>query len=234
MATPLPKAKRPSKKLIELKPLAVNPEDKKRARKIVRKLLKEYPDARVMLNHKNSWELMVGTILAAQCTDARVNIITPALFKKFGTPQKMSVANIRTLEKLVHSAGFFRAKARNLKAASLIITNNFHGKMPRTMAEMLTLPGVARKTANVLLGDMGIPSGVVVDTHNIRLTNLFGFIDSKEPVAIEQFWLGAILKKDWIMLGHLLYSHGQQVCVARRPNCADCVLGELCPSMKEV
>jgi endonuclease-3 len=180
------------------------------------------------------WRMLVATILSAQCTDARVNMITPALFKKFPTPAKMARARLPTLEKLIHSAGFFRMKSKNLKGMSAAIVERFDGKLPRTMAEMLTLPGVARKTANVSLANaLGVNSGVVVDTHNIRLTNRFGFVKTTDPLKIESFWLAAAAKTDWPVVGHLLYSHGQQVCTARKPDHEKCVIKDICPSAKK-
>ena len=223
--------KRPPKSLVELVAGRIDPAARRRARLVMRRLLRAYPDARVMLNFRDPWELMVATILAAQCTDAKVNEVTPALFKEFGTPRKMAGANLRTLQRLIRPTGFFRMKAKSVKGASRAIVERFGGGVPDTMADLLTLPGLGRKTANVILGNVfGKAEGVVVDTHNIRLSNLLGFVDTKDPVQIERFWTAALDRKDWTMCGHVLYAHGQRVCIARRPRHDDCVVRDLCPA----
>jgi endonuclease-3 len=223
--------KRPPRSLVELAAGPIDPGTRRRARSVMRRLLKKYPDARVMLNYRNPWELMVATILAAQCTDAKVNEVTPALFRQFGTPRKMAGANLRTLQKLIRPTGFFRMKSKSVRGASRAIVERFGGEVPDTMADLLTLPGLGRKTANVILGNVfGKAEGVVVDTHNIRLSNLLGFVDTKDPVEIERFWTAALDRKNWTMCGHVLYAHGQRVCVARRPKHDACVVCDLCPS----
>ncbi len=234
--TTRPKAKRasavkkPPARLVELAPASISSAERDRARKVVKRLKKEYPNARVMLNHRDPWQLLISTILAAQCTDAKVNEVTPGLFKRFPTPKALAAADVRTLERIIHPTGFFRNKSKSIKNASRAIVERFGGKLPRTMSEMLTLPGVARKTANVVLTDaLGVNSGVVVDTHNIRLSGRLGFVKTADPVEIERFWIAAAERKDWPLVGHLLYSHGQQVC-GRRPGCGECVVGDLCPS----
>jgi endonuclease-3 len=222
--------KRPSAGLVDLAPADVSPAERGRAREVVRRLRKRYPEARVMLDHRSPWQLLVSTILAAQCTDAKVNEVAPELFERFPDPQAMAGADIRTLERIVRPTGFFRNKSRSIRNASRAIVERFGGKLPRTMEEMLTLPGVARKTANVVLMDaLGVTSGVVVDTHNIRLSGRLGLVKTADPVEIERFWIAAAERKDWPAVGHLLYSHGQQVC-GRKPRCGECVVGDLCPS----
>jgi endonuclease-3 len=223
--------KRPTATLVDLAPAPVAPDEAARAREVVARLRRAYPDARVMLNFRDPWQLLVATILAAQCTDAKVNEVTPGLFARFGTPEKLAKANQRTLQSLVRPTGFFRAKSRSIKEASRLIVERFGGEVPATMAELLTLPGLGRKTANVILGSaFGRPNGVVVDTHNVRLSNALGFVATTDPIRIEQFWIGALAKKDWTACGHLLYFHGQRVCVARRPRHDECILRDLCPS----
>ncbi len=222
--------KKPPARLVELAPASISSAERDRAREVVRRLGKEYPGAGVMLNHRNPWQLLISTILAAQCTDAKVNEVTPELFKRFPTPKALAAADVRTLERIIHPTGFFRNKSKSIKNASRAIVERFGGKLPRTMEEMLTLPGVARKTANVVLTDaLGVNSGVVVDTHNIRLSGRLGFVKTADPVEIERFWIAAAERKDWPVVGHLLYSHGQQVC-GRKPRCGECVVSDLCPS----
>ena len=223
--------KRPPARLVDLAPAEIDAAERERAREILRRLKREYPDARVMLTHDDPWQLLVATILSAQCTDAKVNEVTPGLFARFPSPEKLARANIRTLQKMIRPTGFFRNKSKSVKESSRAIVERFGGKVPRTMAEMLTLPGVARKTANVVLGSaLGVPSGVVVDTHNIRLSNRLGFVDTTDPLKIERFWLAAADRKDWPVVGHLLYCHGQRVCPAKKPRHGECVVRDLCRS----
>jgi len=223
--------RRPPRSLVAPAPAEISDAERLRAREVLRRLRKEYPRARVMLDHRDPWELLVATILAAQCTDARVNMVTPELFRRYPAPAKMAAAPLATLEKLVRSTGFFRNKAKALKGSAAAIVERHGGAVPRTMEEMLALPGVARKTANVVLMDgYGLTTGVVVDTHNLRLTGLLRFVREKDPAAVERFWMAALDRKDWNLLGHLLYDHGQRVCVARRPDHGACVLKDICPS----
>lgn len=224
------RAKRPAARLIELEPARIVGAERRRAREVIRRLKRAHPDARVMLEFNDPWELLVATILAAQCTDARVNEVTPVLFARFGSPQAMARARIDSIESLVRPTGFFRNKARSIKGASRAIVQRFGGRVPKTMAELLTLPGLGRKTANVVLSAFGKAEGVVVDTHNIRLSNLLGFVRTEDPVEIERFWIAAIDRADWWACGHVLYAHGQRVCVARRPRHDACVVRDICPS----
>jgi len=227
--------KKAPRRIVELGPAEITPEERARAREVVKRLKKAHPRARVMLEWDGDpWRLLVATILAAQCTDARVNEVTPLLFKRFPTPERMAKAPLPILEKIIHPTGFFRNKSKSVKNASAAIVERFGGHLPRTMEEMLTLPGVARKTANVVLANaLGVNSGVVVDTHNVRLSGRLGFVETEDPLVIESFWLAAAEAKDWPIVGHLLYCHGQEVCTARKPDHAACVLKDICPSAEE-
>lgn len=189
-----------------------------------------YPDAHCALNHSNAFELLIATILSAQCTDERVNMVTPGLFKKYPTPQKLADADLSALEQEVRSTGFYRNKAKNIQGASRLIVEKFGGKVPQTMDELLDLPGVARKTANVVLGNAyGKNIGVVVDTHVGRLSNRLGLTKESDPVKIEQDLMKLFPSERWTMLAHLLISHGRAVCDARKPLCSTCKLSEACP-----
>lgn len=204
---------------------------KKQARTVIRRLKKQYPDAQCALVHSNAFELLVATILSAQCTDAQVNIVTATLFRKYRGPKDFAEASQSELEKDIHSTGFFRNKAKSIKAASQRILDEFDGEVPRTMAEILTLNGVARKTANVVLGNaFGIASGIVVDTHVSRLSQRLGLTDNVTPEKIEADLIQLFPKKDWVLIPHLLIFHGRAVCQARKPKCPQCVLGNICPS----
>jgi len=203
------------------------------ARTVVRRLRKAYPDAECALVHRNPYELIVATILSAQCTDEMVNRTTPGLFKRYPTPEKLARARQATVENLIHSTGFFRNKARNLIGMAKKLVADFDGDVPRTMDELLSLPGVARKTANVVLGvAYGIAVGVVVDTHVKRITNLLGLTAKTDPKKIETDLMELLPRKDWIDVSHLLIRHGRQVCIARRPRCEGCVLNDRCPGAR--
>gem|GEM_PF-453576 len=210
---------------------AATPEEKKRARQIVRLLKKEYPDARCSLNHSNPLELLVATILSAQCTDERVNIVTADLFRKYRTADDYAAAPASELELDIHSTGFFRNKAKAIQGAARIIAEEHGGRVPDAMDELLRLPGVARKTANVVLGNAyGIASGVVVDTHVARLSERLGLSGERTPEKIERDLAALIPESDWIIFPHLLIAHGRKICQARKPLCGECVLAKLCPS----
>lgn len=205
-------------------------EKKKRARRVLRALARDYPDAECALHHETSFQLLVATILSAQCTDERVNATTPALFKKYPTAEKLSRSRQADVEKIVKPLGFFRAKATNIRGMAKAVMEQHDGELPETLEELVALPGVGRKTANVLLGTaFGIPSGVVVDTHVKRISNLLGFTQSKNPEIIERELIELLPKKDWIMYSHRLIHHGRQVCIARRPQCRECGLLKNCP-----
>jgi endonuclease-3 len=211
--------------------LETAPEKKRRARRIVSLLKKEYPEARCSLNHSNPLELLVATILSAQCTDERVNLVTAELFRKYRTAEDYAGAPTAELERDIHSTGFFRNKARAIQGACRLIAKRHAGRVPRSMEELLELPGVARKTANVVLGNAyGIASGVVVDTHVSRLSERLGLSREKTAEKIERDLAALTRKSDWILLPHLLIAHGRKVCKARAPLCGECVLAKLCPS----
>ena len=205
---------------------------KKHAAQIIKRLKKEYPDAHCALVHSNAFELLIATILSAQCTDVRVNIVTANLFRKYRQPQDYLNVSQAELEQDIRSTGFFRNKAKNIQAACEKIIANFDGEIPNSMDELLTLNGVARKTANVVLGNaFGIASGVVVDTHVSRLSQRLGLTEETTPEKIEKDLSELVSKKDWIMFPHWLISHGRAVCQARKPKCAECVLENICPKI---
>ncbi len=204
---------------------------KKRCAEIIRRLKKSYPDAHCALEHSNPFELLIATILSAQCTDARVNIVTATLFRKYRGPRDFVDVSQEELERDIHSTGFFRNKAKNIKSASQRLIEVYGGEIPRTMDEILTLGGVARKTANVVLGNaFGIASGVVVDTHVSRLSQRLGLTKQKTPEKIEKDLEKLVPKNDWIMFPHWMIFHGRQICHARKPKCIECSLADLCPS----
>jgi len=206
---------------------------KERTAEIIKRLKKAYPDAHCALNHTNTFELLIATILSAQCTDRQVNIVTADLFRKFRKPQDYVDVPQEELEKEIRSIGFFRSKAKNIRAASEKIIKDFGSKVPETMEELLTLNGVGRKTANVVLGNaFGIASGIVVDTHVERLSQRLGLTKNKTPDKIERDLEKLVPKKDWVMFSHWLIFHGRQICQARKPKCTECVLGDICPSYK--
>lgn len=205
---------------------------KKHTAQIIKGLKKEYPDAHCALVHTNAFELLIATILSAQCTDVRVNIVTADLFRKYRSPQDYLNVSQEELEQDIRSTGFFRNKAKNIQAACEKIIANFGGNIPETMDELLTLNGVARKTANVVLGNaFGIASGVVVDTHVSRLSQRLGLTAETTPEKIEKDLSELVPKKDWIMFPHWLISHGRAICQARKPKCAECVLENICPKI---
>jgi endonuclease-3 len=202
------------------------------AKDVIRLLKKEYPDAHCALNHTSAFELLIATILSAQCTDERVNIVTADLFRKYRKPQDFVDVAQEELEEDIRSTGFFRNKAKNIKAAAQRIVEEYGGKVPDNMEDLLTLGGVARKTANVVLGNaFGIASGVVVDTHVKRLSNRLGLTTQKDPVKIEKDLEKLVPKKDWVMFSHWLIYHGRRVCNARKPDCENCVLEKICPKV---
>jgi len=202
-----------------------------RIAEILRRLAAAYPNAECALHHGNAWELLVATILSAQCTDARVNMVTPELFRKFPTPKAMAEASLPAIEEEIRSTGFYHNKAKSISGAAKKIVGEFGGKVPRTMAELLTVPGAARKTANVVLGvAYKIAEGVVVDTHVLRLSNRLGLTRETDPKKVEQDLMKIIPKDHWIQFSHELIHHGRQVCIARKPRCAECTLETLCHS----
>ncbi len=202
-----------------------------RVRAILKKLDEAYPAATCELTHDNPFQLLVSTILSAQCTDVRVNQVTRTLFKKYASPKAFAYANPKELEQEIRPTGFFRNKTKSVMGASKKIVEEFAGQVPRTMEEILTLPGVARKTANVVLGTAyGIASGVVVDTHVIRLAGRLDLTKHKDPKKIEQDLMQAIPHDRWILFSHQLIWHGRRVCIARKPRCMECNLNKICYS----
>jgi endonuclease-3 len=206
-------------------------EEKQRTRKIIAKLRKAYPDAQCSLNHSNAVELLIATILSAQCTDERVNIVTADLFRKYRSCADYLNVPAEELQQDIHSTGFFRNKTRSIQGACKKMIEEHGGKVPNDIEQLLALPGVARKTANVVMGNaFGVASGVVVDTHVARLSQLLGLTKQKQPEKIERELMELVPKKDWIDFSHLLIYHGRRVCKARRPECERCVIEPLCPS----
>jgi endonuclease III len=202
-----------------------------RAGAIFQRLHQAYPDARCALDHASPYQLLVATILSAQCTDARVNMVTPAFFARYPAPEHLARADRAEVEELIRSTGFFRNKARNLVGMAQALVAEHRGEVPRTMRELNVLPGVGRKTANVILGNAyGINEGITVDTHVTRLSRLLGLTRHDDPTGIEQDLMLLFPQEDWALLSHLLIFHGRQICVARRPRCSDCVIADLCPS----
>ena len=200
------------------------------ARSIYRILTKEYPDARCELDFNSPLELLIATVLSAQCTDKRVNAVTPVLFKRFPTVTKLAGAKISEIEKIIYSTGFYRSKAKNIKELASKILKDYGGEVPKTLAQLVTLPGVGRKTANVVLGNaFGIP-GLTVDTHFGRLSRRFGWSQETDPVKVENDVAKLIPEKEWTLLSHKLIWHGRRICHSRKPECGICPLAKLCPS----
>lgn len=198
---------------------------------IIQLLKKKYPHAECALHHSTPYQLLIATILSAQCTDARVNMVTPTLFAAYPDAQSMSLAPLDHIEELIHSTGFYKAKAKNIISCSEQIISKFDGELPLTIEELTTLPGVGRKTANVLLGNaFGINAGITVDTHVTRIMNLLKFVNTIDAVKIEMSLLPLIAQEDWTVFTHLVIEHGREVCIARRPKCNDCIIAEYCPS----
>jgi len=226
--TPNAAAKRPAqrkkKKGAELKSHALE---------ILARLKKEYPDAHCELDFDTPLQLLIATILSAQCTDKRVNMVTPDLFKKYPDAESLSKADQTELEELIKSTGFFRNKTKSLLGMSSAVTQNHSGEVPHTMEELVKLPGVGRKTANVILGNaFNLNEGVVVDTHVGRLSVRLGLTSLTDPVKVEQALMPLFPREDWALLSHLLIFHGRRVCIARSPKCASCVLNDVCPSAR--
>lgn len=194
-------------------------------------LKKEYPHAECALTYSTPFQLLIATILSAQCTDARVNIVTPILFSAYPDAYVMSKAKLSDIEKIIHSTGFYKAKAKNILACSKQIINHFNGELPLSIEELTTLPGVGRKTANVLLGNaFGMNVGITVDTHVTRIMNLLKFVQSKDAVKIEMSLIPLVPQDDWTVFTHVIIQHGREVCIARRPKCQNCIISKYCPS----
>jgi endonuclease-3 len=213
--------------------METEPELKKKARviEIIDLLEKEYPEAKTALRHSSPLEMLIATILSAQCTDKRVNIVTKSLFKKYRTAQDYVNADLSELEQDIRSTGFYRNKAKNIKNTSRLLVEKYDSKVPRTMEELLELPGVARKTANIVLSNAyGIIAGIAVDTHVRRLTQRLGLTKNKDPNKIEADLMQKVPKNQWKRITDLLIFHGRNVCTARKPKCSSCSLSKICPS----
>jgi endonuclease-3 len=207
-------------------------EKKVQAERVVQRLKADYPGATCALENETPFELLVATILSAQCTDERVNMVTPELFRRWPTAAEMARAPIKSLEKTIQSTGFFRNKAKNIKAASRAIMDEHQGEVPRDMDAMIALPGVGRKTANVVLGTaFGMATGVVVDTHVTRLSRRLGLTQHTDPVKIEQDLMQIVPKDEWVDFAHRMIHHGRQICTARKPKCPHCSMNSFCPKI---
>ena len=208
----------------------VDSETRKEARAVYRILTKTYPEIRCELDFTNPLELLIATVLSAQCTDKRVNTVTPALFKKYKNPKAYAKADLHKIEDLIHSTGFYHAKARNIKGLNIKLLEDFGGEVPQTLEELITLPGVGRKTANVVLGHAFDIPGITVDTHFGRLSRRFEWSESKDPVKVE-FEVGELIpQEEWTNLSQRMIWHGRRVCHSRKPACGACALAKLCPS----
>jgi endonuclease III len=210
-------------------------EKKKRAQKIIEILEKEYPDAKTALNYTSPLEMLIATMLSAQCTDKRVNMVTKLLFKKYKTAEDYANADLAELEEKIRSTGFYRNKAKNIKNTGKMLVEKYNSQVPRTMEELTELPGVARKTANIVLSNSyGIIVGVAVDTHVRRLAQRLGLTENKDPNKIEADLMQIVPKAKWERITDLLIFHGRKACTARKPKCSICVLNKICPSAFKV
>lgn len=220
-----------AKKHIPRNPSASDKAKKARAAKILLRLKKQFPSPKTALLHKDAFQLLIATILSAQCTDERVNIVTKGLFRKYHGPKDFVAANVAELEQDIRSTGFFRMKAKNIMGCSKALVENFGGRIPKTIDGLVTLAGVGRKTANVVLGQAyGIVSGVVVDTHVHRLSRRMGLSVADTAETIEQDLMDLFPRKDWINVGTVMMLHGRRTCNARKPKCVECIVNDLCPS----
>ena len=205
--------------------------ERNRAARILQGLADAYPVADCALDHEDAFQLTAATILSAQCTDARVNMVTPELFRRWPTPEDLADASLEEIEEVVRSTGFYRNKAKSLKGMAQRLVDAYDGEVPQAMEDLLTLPGVARKTANVVRGVIwGLADGVVVDTHVGRISGLLGWTTAKSAEHIEKDLMALVPRDSWIVLSHRLILHGRQICIARRPRCDECTLRTLCPS----
>jgi endonuclease-3 len=207
-------------------------EARRHAAAVVRRLAKEYPDAECALHYETPFQLLIATILSAQCTDERVNLVTKELFKQYPDAHALAAAPLKTVEKIIQSAGFFRMKAKNIVGCSQKLVERHEGEVPQDLDALVLLPGVGRKTANVVLGTaFGIPTGVVVDTHVTRLSYRLGLTSQTDAVKIERDLMQVLPEKEWIDYSHRIIHHGRRICKARRPLCEDCVLNTICPKV---
>lgn len=211
---------------------AANPARKEQTKRVVRRLKADYPDAVCALENETPFELLVATILSAQCTDERVNIVTPVLFAKYPTAAEMAGAPLSKIEEIIKSTGFFRNKAKSIQACSRALVEQYDGEVPRTLEELVALPGVGRKTANVVLGTAyRIPTGVVVDTHVTRISHRLGLTTHTNAEKIERDLMEILPKKEWIDFSHRMIWHGRKICVARKPKCPECSMKAFCPKI---
>lgn len=225
----LAKPPRPTKKADGVPPKGYNPLAPERVQDILRRLDETYPNVKCALTHSNAWELLVATILSAQCTDARVNMTTPTLFRKYPTPEHFAALKPEELEPDIKSTGFFRNKSKSIVGAAKVIVNDFGGEVPKEMEKLLTVPGAARKTANVVLGSwFGIAEGVVVDTHVHRISRRLELTKNNDPKSIEQDLMKIIPHEKWIDFSHQVIHHGRALCIARKPKCMECPLEDIC------
>jgi len=201
-----------------------------RAAEIVSRLFLEYPNSKCSLNYSSAHELLMATILSAQCTDHRVNMVTKDLFLKYQKPDDFAYCDLGKLAKDIHSCGYHNQKARSLQGASLKLVEEYNGKVPQTLEELVKLPGVGRKTANCVLGEIYNVPSMVIDTHMVRIMGLLGFTKTRDAKKIEFEMIDIFKKEHWVKLTHMIIDHGRAICIARRPKCNECVLGELCPS----
>lgn len=212
--------------------MVASTEAKRHAAKVVRALARDYGDAECALHYDSPVQLLVATILSAQCTDVRVNIVTKDLFAEYPTAEDLAALPVKKLEKIIQSTGFFRNKAKNIKACCQTLVDEHGGEVPQDLQTLVALPGVGRKTANVVLGTaFGIPTGVVVDTHVGRLSKRLGLTTQKDPVKVERELMDQLPQKEWINFSHRMIHHGRQVCGARKPNCDDCRMKRFCPQI---
>lgn len=210
--------------------MAATAEAKRHTRQVAKALAREYPTAECALGHETPLQLLVATILSAQCTDERVNLVTPELFRRYRTAADFAAARLTDLERVIQSTGFFRNKAKNIQGCCRQLVERHGGEVPRQLEELVELPGVGRKTANVVLGTaFGIASGVVVDTHVARLSKRLGLTTATDPVKIEHALAGQLPAREWVAFSHRLIHHGRRVCQARKPKCEACSLERLCP-----
>jgi endonuclease-3 len=206
---------------------------RRRAEEINRRLTRVYPDACCALKHENPYQLLVATILSAQCTDKRVNMVTPAFFADYPDARALAQTPMEDIGEAIRSTGFFNTKSKNLKGMAETVVDRHRGEIPGTMDELTGLPGVGRKTANVILGNAFDVPGIVVDTHMLRLSNLLDLAEGRDAVKVEKALMELLPEEEWTMFSHRIIDHGRKVCIARRPRCGECVLMELCPSAKE-
>jgi endonuclease III len=205
---------------------------KSQATKVLRRLKADYPDATCALGHETAFELLISTILSAQCTDVRVNMVTPELFRRWPTPADLARAPIEQIEKVIQSTGFFRNKAKNIRGCSQALCEKYDGEVPQEIEKLVELPGVGRKTANVVLGTVyGLATGVVVDTHVTRLSNRLGLTKHTDATKIEQDLMQLLPKREWVDFAHRMIEHGRQICIARKPRCPNCSMNKFCPKI---